>query len=37
MLMAKYFDDIYVSGTSGIPMFSPILWNVFDHRISMSH
>jgi len=30
LLVAKYFDDIYVSGTSGTPMFSPILWNVFD-------
>jgi hypothetical protein len=28
--VAKYFDDIYVSGTSGTSMFSPILWNIFD-------
>jgi hypothetical protein len=28
--VAKYFDDIYVSGTYVTSMFSPILWNVFD-------
>ena len=30
LLVAKYFDDIYVSGTSSTLMFSPNLWNVFD-------
>jgi hypothetical protein len=28
--VAKYFDNIYVSGTTGTQMFFPILWNVFD-------
>jgi len=28
--VAKYVDETYVSGATDTPMFSPILWNVFD-------
>lgn len=30
LLVVKYFDDTYVSGTTGTHWFYPILWNVFD-------